>query len=245
MLISIVIYLHTCGCICISVCYNTVCIYIYNMIIADLRAHDQRLAPIRWWRRNGQAFGRPFKGLEWRSLWRQQEVEASRVWITFLLPTSTDFGHFLCKRIWWRIRGKSTDLPQLLLAETQQSDAAAKILCAQPRRIGATTLASYVSQRTKTVLGGEDMGIQTGKTLSAFLWRVWRSPSVLRNCPDRWPGWLWDRWLQSKISTHTACLCGDRHRRFTFRLIFRHKSHQISRLTLWVRRIPHFFQICW
>jgi len=49
--------------------------------------------------------------------------------------------------------GKSTDLPQLLLAETQQSDAAAKILCAQPRRIGATTLASYVSKRTKTGLG--------------------------------------------------------------------------------------------
>ena len=84
------------------------------------------------------------------------------------------------------------------------------------------------------------MGIRTGKTLSAFLWCVWRSPSVLRNCPGRWPGWLWDRWLQSKISTNTACLCGDRHRRFTFRLIFRHKSHQISRLTLWLRRIPHF-----
>lgn len=90
----------------------------------------------------------------------------------FLLPTSTDF----C-RIWWRIRGKSTDLPQLLLAETQQSDAAAKILCAQPRRIGATTLASYVSKRTKTGLGGENMGIRTCKTLSAFLWRVWRSSS--------------------------------------------------------------------
>ena len=54
-----------------------------HTIWLDLWVHDQRLAPIRWWRRYGRAFGRPFKGLEWRSLWRQQEVEASRVWITF------------------------------------------------------------------------------------------------------------------------------------------------------------------
>ena len=49
--------------------------------------------------------------------------------------------------------GKSTDLPRLLLAEAQKEAPATKILCAQPRRLAATTLAAYVARQTRTNLG--------------------------------------------------------------------------------------------
>ena len=82
--------------------------------------------------------------------------------------------------------GKSTDLPQMLLAEAQMRAPATKILCAQPRRIAATTLAAYVARRTKTNLGdlvGYEIGgckVRSDKTRLTYV----VAGIALLNCLD-------------------------------------------------------------
>ncbi|CAE7634574.1 spn-E [Symbiodinium sp. CCMP2456] len=86
--------------------------------------------------------------------------------------------------------GKSTDLPQLLLAEFQKSCPATKILCAQPRRIAATTLAAYVAQRTKTNLGdlvGFEIGgckVRSQNTRLTYVVAGIALLNCLDSCPD-------------------------------------------------------------